>query len=148
MSLFYDFNGNRHEIQHSEIDAIERSGPAHRWQDYADGKHGRGYFDVTVATLAASRDAIINRPGQTEPGTMPIHKPNGSTALDAFYRSAFRPIHWLLSRPVGRGRFRACDKSATTAQPSAGFPSAQFRAAAHSARACPRCVDLFNEHNR
>lgn len=148
MSLFYDLNGNRHEIQRSEIYAIERSGPAHRWQDYADGKHGRGYFDVTVATLAAARDAIINRPGQTEPGTMPIHNPRGNTGLDTFNRSAFKPIHWLLTRPAGRGMFAACDSQRVTCNSSAGFKSAQFRSVTHSTRACPRCVELFNEHNR
>ena len=154
MNLFYDFGGVRHEITRDEIDAIERSAPPHLvqdYQDYAAGRNGRSYYDVTAEMLSCTKRLMRERPGQTEPGTMPVQKRNGSTEREMFERTGLKPMHWLIAHRYGRGTMSACQGSwehPTKRRGGDGLSSASFRNAAHSARACPRCVELFNEHNR
>ena len=146
MSLSYDFGGVRHEITRDEIDAIERSGKSGSVFQYAlcppsqwnDGNWGQLRH-------------MGERPGQTEPGTMPVQKRNGSTGREMFERTWLKPIHWLIAHSYGRGTMSACQgpwARPTKRSGGDGFSSASFRNAAHSARACPRCVELFNEHNQ
>ena len=70
--MTYEFGGILHEITREEIDAIERSGPPHDVQHYADGHFGRGYFDITQELMSDTVRLIRSRPGQTKVGAFPI----------------------------------------------------------------------------
>lgn len=132
MSLFYDFGGIRNEIKHSEVDAIERSGKSGSVFQYAlcppsqwnDGNWGQLRH-------------VGERPGQTEPGTMPVETSE--------YKAPNSLIHWYvrdLNRDKGSARACACGVGQMSRSDN------RFNIFVHSARACPRCVELFNEHNR
>ena len=70
--MTYEFGGILHEVTREEIDAIERSGPPHDVQHYADGHFGRGYFDITQELMSDTVRLIRSRPGQTRVGKFPI----------------------------------------------------------------------------
>lgn len=147
MNLSYDFNGRWHRISHDEVAAIERSGPIHSVQHYAAGHFGRGYFDITAESLSLTVRLMRERPGMTEVGAMPIEPTYAAGRRNLGNSTPVpHPIHWLLPRTLAGGVARACDGMVTRRY--AGARSPGFRATVHSVRACPRCVEKFNEHNR
>ena len=145
MNIFYDFNGETHRIMASEIEAIERSGPPHRAHDYADGHHGRGYFDITAESLSLTSRLMRERPGAVEAGLRPIDPINISGGqIKSIDEMEIGRTHWMVRRYSGSGSMMACSGAHVFTNRSDN----RFRAFVHSSRACPRCVELFNEHNR
>lgn len=140
ISPIFDFMDRRHAVSQSEVDDILMSGPPQSFAEYA----------MTPAPAVDSGWSALrrlhDRPGSTEPGTMPVHVPDGGAGLASFERSITRPIHWLLMAPLRTHYFAACDPERRSQWTSAGLRSAGFREAVGGARACPICSDLFNDH--
>ena len=68
MSYRYTFNGVTHTMSGAEAEAIERSGPPHRVQDYAMSVGSETFCDHARGALALGARLMSERPGAIEPG--------------------------------------------------------------------------------
>lgn len=144
MSLFYDFNGMRHEISHEEVEAIERSGRS-EWRHYRDFPDEDEFHPTAWAKIAAMesrpgatfqkaahRDTGSDRPGYSMVGMLSANRRRGPIPLLTLLRKKQLKVHMVGSN---------CPSMSKGLVPDDMILSRRAFLAAHNALQCLKCID-------